>query len=46
MRGRAVGGVDLDAYEPKYVREPVPVYVMLPLNVVTNEGEVDDRAGL
>jgi len=34
------------AFEPKYVRKPVPVYVMLPLNVVTNDGEVNDPEAL
>ena len=49
-RTRAFEGKDAAevgrAFEPKYVRKPVPVYVMLPLNVVTNDGEVNDPEAL
>ena len=41
-----VGRAAADSFEPKYVRKPVPVYVMLPLNVVTNDGEVNDPEAL
>ena len=37
---------DASPYEPKYVRPPVPVYVMLPLNVVTNDGRVHEPESL
>ena len=41
-----VGRAAADSFEPKYVRKPVPAYVMLPLNVVTNDGEVNDPEAL
>ena len=40
-RTRADAGAE-GRFEREYARNPVPVYVMLPLNVVTNDGEVND----
>lgn len=40
-RTRADAGAE-GRFERVYARNPVPVYVMLPLNVVTNDGEVND----